>query len=216
MATYADPTIVQLGDRSRFQAGPALLLVAGVISVLGAGMLFYLTKRTQDETATIVAHNTQLQTTLKGLQETANTLTGLDQTAKSLHTVFDNQTRWEFVLSTIQGRLYKNMGITAIQLDEKGGFSMTGYTPTYADYAKIYASMTDEVGQLYFKEVHPSTLTKAKGVVVNKIGVAPNDSIIFSFNTVLQPTVLSALTTLFPAQTAAGKWSLGSSATGGN
>lgn len=191
LATYSDPTIVQLSDKPRVFIGAWLFLAAGIVSVLGAGWFFFQTNRTQARTADLTVEIAKNETTLKGLEPTAVALTELDKTAQNLHYLFDGQKRWEAVLGTVEQRLYKNMVVTSLQFSDKGDVTFTANTPDYLDYAKIFRTLTDADGQKYFSVARPTAIRKVED---EKKGTS---EIQFSFTLVLQKQVTNAQVTKF-------------------
>jgi|GEM_PF-5967226 len=185
MPTYSDPTIIQLGDKPRIHPAAWLVVVAGVVSVLGAVLFFVEKVHITSETTLINADVATDQKQLATLKSTSDALVTLDNQAKDLHQLFDNQKQWNNVFATVDQRFYKNMTITSIQYDQKGSISFTGTTPTYTDYAKIYNSLTDVDGSQYFATVSPSAITKVADLV------GGGSHIQFSFAATLQPKVLN-------------------------
>jgi Tfp pilus assembly protein PilN len=191
VATYTDPTIIQLGDKPRILTGAWLLLAAGILAFLAAGLFFFQSTRARAHTNTLTTEIAADNATLQTLQPTADALVQLDRTAKNLHILFDNQKRWEAILGTVEQRFYKNMVITTLQFSENGSVSFAGTTPTYTDYAKIFRSLTDADGTKYFSSAHPGAISKIDNKEKNISGVS------FSFTLVLQPTITKAQAVLF-------------------
>lgn len=195
MATYSDPTIVQLGEHGKTQLGSILTLIAGIVALVGAAGFFAMTYMVKSQVTDTEAKLVTATAERATYDATAKDLVALDQTSKNLHSIFDTQKQWDKVLGTIEQRMYRNMAITSIQFTEKGDISFTGYTNTFEDYAKIMSSLTDANGQLYFSVVKPTAVSKIKLAPNTKPlpGSAPDNTIAFTFNAQLTPRVLSTV-----------------------
>ena len=191
MATYSDPTIIQFGDKRQVNVAAWLVLVAGVVSLLGAALFYVQKVRAVSATDTITAQIAQEQIQLNSLQSTADELTLRDHQAKDLQLLFNNQKNWNAVLGTLEQRFYKNMAISSLQLDDKGNMNFAASAPTYTDYAKIYSSLTDVSGSKYFATVVPSAVTKVDDKAKN------TSQVNFSFALTLQKNILNTQAILF-------------------
>ena len=157
MATYTDPTIIQLGDKPRISVWAWVVLGGGVLSILGSGWFFFQVQKVKADVDTLNTQISSEQGQLKTLQPTIDDLKTLSQTSKDLHILFDNQKKCDAISGTIEQIFYKNMTVTSLQLADDGTMSFAGSTPTYTDYAKIFQTLTDASGSLYFASVRPGT-----------------------------------------------------------
>ena len=186
MPSYADPTIVQLDDKPRIAPAAHIMLAAGVLSILGAASFFVMTVITQNKTKEVQDKITATQTKLAALKPTADELVQFDRRANNLLLLFDTQKEWHFVFNHIENSLYKNMTINRLSVDDKAKFTLGGTTSSYVDYAKIYQSFTDPIGQGFFASVKPASVTRA----TNPDGSVKN--VQFTFDLMLQPATLNA------------------------
>jgi Tfp pilus assembly protein PilN len=200
VATYTDPTIIQLGEKPRLQLGVLLTLIAGIVALLGVVAFFVITSQVKAETTSINKASAAAERKLNDLNTVAVQLTELDAMANNLRNVFDNQKRWAVVLGTVEQRLYRNMVVTSMTFTEKGEMVFAGYTRDYVDYAKIYRSLTDKEGSAYFSVVRPGTISKVKGNTKTAGGTStstiPENYISFTFTLTLQPKVLNTTAVL--------------------
>lgn len=202
MATYSDPTIVQLGEKSKTQTGTTLTLIAGVIAIVGMGAFFaqvYLTKKAITDTQSKITAATAERAKYEA---TAKDLVYLDQTSQNLHSIFDNQKQWDKVLGTVEQRLYRNMAVTNLNFNDKGELAMAGYLNSFEDYAKMISSLTDTNGQLYLSVLKPTSVTKINLAPNTKPlpGTPPDGTVSFAFTSTLTPRVLAATDTLTLAE----------------
>ena len=168
--------------------GAVACLLAGILSV-GMGVYFYLEhKQVQDKVAVQQAKIAADQQQLKGLTPLATEVAQYQALAATLHKLFDNQVPWETVLQTVESRLYRRMTITTIQATGAGVITITGITPSYTDYAKIYASLTDVEAKKYFSSAKPTAVSKVGG------GASPSvpENISFGFSLTLRPEFLKS------------------------
>lgn len=193
MATYSDPTIIQSSKQAKPQSAAVIFLASGLVALLGSGWLFFQTIRASSAETDAKARIQQQEAALANLQPVADELVTLDQAAKNFKLLFNAQKQWDVVLGTVEQRLYKNMAINNLELADSGGFTFTAVTPTYIDYAKIYRSLTDEKGSLYFSSARPGAIEVLTDEVGNRLGIQ------FSFLLKLQPQVLQADAILFLA-----------------
>lgn len=184
MATYTDPTVVAVGKSNRVQPAAVIALIAGIIAVAYGGFVFWQITQAKSEKTKIDENITSLKSQVDTLQPVATALDQLSKQAQGLHTIFDNQLRWETILGKIETRLYKNMTITGLQLNADGTATLAGTTATYTDYAKIYASFTDEQGQKTFSQARPIAITRTESQD------GKQSQVIFSFNLILNSDLL--------------------------
>ncbi len=194
MPSYADPTIVQLDEKPRVAPAAYIVLVAGILSVLAALGFMVMSMITQNKAKDLQTQISAAQAQLRALEPTANELTKLDRQATNLHTLFDNQKEWQFVFNHIENSLYKNMKISRVALDDRAKFTLGGTTKSYVDYAKIYQSLTDDVGKTFYSSVRPASITRINATDGSV------DSVQFTFDLVLQPSVLNARKNYVPPQ----------------
>jgi hypothetical protein len=102
------------------------------------------------------------------------------------------------VLGAFQGRLYKNMALTSLQINDQGVASLSGYTTGYQDYARIYSSFTDNAASAYFTDVKPGPISQAAqkddasgGQGSTGSDGIPAGNIQFSFTMKLTPKLLN-------------------------
>ena len=185
MSTYTDPTVVSVGTAHKVLPGPLFAFIASLIMLLVAGVLLVQTYQAQNQKKAIqieIINNTKKKDALKPIE------TQISQLAlqnRNLTLLFDNQKRWDVVLGKIQERLYKNMAVTSFMLNADSTFSLTGTTPSYTDYAKIYQSLTDSDAQKTFSSAKPVSVTKQEA----KEG--QQAQVVFTFALTLNPTVLN-------------------------
>lgn len=188
MATYTDPTnIVSTGKAEPMQPGALVILVGGILATLFA-VGFFVQSIVIDKQVTVTQSDiaTKKQQ-LSDLNATATDLQALSNESKDLHSLFDNQKRWEAVLDKFSERLDKDMAVTSLQLSDKGTVSLSGIVPDYFTYAKVFQAFTDADGQKYFSVVRPTS--------VNKVYDGKSTSatyVTFSFNMTMQASVLNA------------------------
>ncbi|MBU6389572.1 hypothetical protein KGQ71_03580, partial [Patescibacteria group bacterium] len=182
MAEYADPTVMGIGEGEGVKPIAILILVAGILSVALAGFFWWQKSSVDNKTTAINQTIASQQAQIKALQPTINDLNTYNTAAADLHTVFDNQLRYEDILNALQSHLYKGMKVTALQIgvpttsSANGGatasaattgtvlpsVTLTGATSDFNRYAQIYASLTDQNAQSYFQGTQPLTLTQTK------------------------------------------------------
>ncbi len=187
MATYTDPTtIIPTGGPKKIELGALLGLVAGVIAVLTAVLFFYANYTAKNEATSVESDIATVKTEVSALDKVSQSVQQITSEAVNLHTIFDNQVRWETVVNNIQKHLYKGMAITSFQLSDSSTFTFKGYTPSYIDYAKIYRSLTDAEGQKYFTNVRPSAVEKTKGTDGSEV-------VSFVFTATLTPEIMGVV-----------------------
>jgi hypothetical protein len=161
VATYSDPTtIIPTGNPKAVELGPLLAIVAAVISVISVGFMFYMSYSTNAAVTTENQVVAKKQADLTKLKTVSDQATTYSTQATALHTIFDNQIRWNTAIVNLQTHLYKNMALTSLQLDDGANFSMKGYAPDYVSYAKLYRSLTDAEGAKYYINVKPVSVQK--------------------------------------------------------
>jgi hypothetical protein len=185
VATYTDPTtIVSPGKSDPVQPATVVVLIGGILTLLGAIGFFVMTMVTNHQIKTVEADITTKQIQVAKLQPTAEKLSALSDQAKGLHTIFDNQKRWESVLDMFALRLHKEMVVTSLQMNDKGSVVLAGTVPDYITYAKVFRAFTDAQGVTYFSSVKPTLVTKVNDA---KLGTYVS----FTFSLGLQPAVLN-------------------------
>lgn len=168
------------------------MLVSGVLAVAIAGYFYWQVGVTKDRAAVVKATIDGQQQELAVLRPLSDEVDAYAGLAKNLHTLFDNQKKWESVLNAVELRLYRRMALTNIQLAETGAVTITGKTPTYTDYAKIFASLTDAEGQKYFSAVRPLSVKKEEPKTDSTGKVVSSEQFVsFSFSMTLLPPVLT-------------------------
>jgi hypothetical protein len=196
VATYSDPTVISIDSSSKFQIGPFLVLIAGLLALAGAGFMYYKNTQVETEDAQIVTNITQYQSQLTSLQRVVADLTVYQNYDSDLHQLFDTQHHFRAVLQAIEPHLYKQMKVTSMQLTDQNTLTFTGVTHTYTDYAKIYASLTDPANKKYFKSVKPSSISKVDMFTTDKTGakvpIPGQYEVNFSFALSLDPSVATA------------------------
>lgn len=188
MTTYTDPTVVAVGQPTKVQPAAFIALFAGIIAVAYGGFVYWKTLDYQNQKTTVEQEIVQHKGELDSLQPVATNLSELSTQAQGLHTIFDNQIRWEAVLGKIQDRLYKNMTVTALQVNSDGTATLSGTTSDYTNYAKIFRSLTDAEAQKTFSQAQPTAISRTE----TKEGV-PN-LVVFSFSLTLNPDLLKMTT----------------------
>jgi len=147
--SYSDPTAIPNVVAStplnvatnKLTVGSAIVAISG-LAAIGLAIFLYLQVQQVNNKATSTA--TEAATTQQKVNLQQSVVTDLNHyktVASNLDLLFKDQVRWEQVMTTLQGDLYKHMGIESLQIDDKGVVSLAGYVNTYVDYAKVYAGL---------------------------------------------------------------------------
>ena len=162
MLSYNDPTLPTLtpGKGGGLALGTWLSLVAGVLALGIGGYLYWQTVQVQAANRTLTNSIAETNRQVAQLETYAVQAEAYKKTATDLHLLFDGQKRWPSVLSALEERLYRRMAITTIQIADTGVVTMSGTTPTYDDYAKLYASLTDATAKAWCADVKPVSVAK--------------------------------------------------------
>jgi hypothetical protein len=191
MPAYTDPTnVVSVHKPSKTisNLGGILTIAAGAISVLFAGFFYLQNINLQNQNNKLnqkIASNNQVIDSLKSV---TSELTTYQTEAKDLHLIFDNQIRWENVLTSIENKMYKNMYLSSFQIDNTGKFSFNGVTPDYKNYAYVYASMYSPLVSDVIQNVVPTSLQKVSKT--DQSGKALASEIDFGFTASIPTSVL--------------------------
>lgn len=153
MPTYSDPTAVPAAVASmpirttngRLTVGPMLVLLAGLLSVGLAGYMYYQVQGVTSDTQALQSQTTRDRASFqaKNNQDTIVNLNKFQALSNNLKVLFSNQIRWEDVLQKVQGKLYRRVSISSIQVGDDGQVTLSGTTPSFVDYAKLNASLND-------------------------------------------------------------------------
>ena len=200
MATYADPSVLSVNTGGKIQIGPVLVLIAGVLSLLAAGGVYFQSTQINSQDIQTRASINDRKNELVGLQKVAGEITKYQAISADLHRLFDTQKDWPNIITAIEPRLYTHMKLSSLQLNDQSTFVLNGVTATYDDYAKIYSSLNSTESKKYFKTVKPlgvarveKTTIDSKGNVIPLIG---QNEITFSFNITLTTQLLGTPKTL--------------------
>ena len=196
MPIYSDPSVgAILETPRRITLGSVLVLVGGLIAIGGAGYMYYQVGTTNKKVAAVQADVATKQAELSQLKVYANQADTYKATAVDLHALFDGQKRWEAVLDAIGSHLYKHVAVSSIQVTDTGSMTLSGTTPTYADYAQLYASLTDAAGQKAFVNVRPTSISKVLSKSTStdpKVLSSLPFQVGFIFTMNIQPSILNA------------------------
>jgi Tfp pilus assembly protein PilN len=171
--------------------GAVLCIVAGIISLVMATGFFIEQHAVQAKVASEKKVVAASQKQLDLLKPVAAEVSGYASLAVTLHGLFDKQIPWQTVLTTIESRLYKHMLVTNIQASDTSGITLSGFTTSYDDYAKITASLTDLQAQKYFKSVHVVSVSKVEANALTNQAAGVN----FTFLIIPLPQVLRPVPT---------------------
>ena len=188
MSTYSDPTALSVNQSARPQFLTVCVFLAGLLALGIAGYFYWQTSVEQANADSSATSFSQQQNQLAGLKSTADQLALYADTAKGLHSVFDNQKNWQTIMSTITAHMYKHMAVSTLQVNDAGTLSFTGTTSTFTDYAVIYASLTSDELKSYFATVKPTGVSKT---TVNVDGGSV-DRISFGFDITLNQNMLKS------------------------
>lgn len=196
MPAYTDPTnVVSVHKPSKTinNLGGLLTVAAGVISVLFAGFFYFQNINLQNQNNKLNQQITSYNQSIDSLKSVTSQLSAYQTEAKDLHLIFDNQIRWENVLSTVEMKMYKGMYLSSFEIDNTGKFSFNGVTPDYDHYAFVYASMYSPLVSNVIQNVVPTSLQKVTKSDQN--GHAISSEIDFGFAASIPSTVLLPKTT---------------------
>lgn len=191
MATYTDPTTTTTPTLSpSIQPGgnltliPLFLGLAALWVVASSGYLYWQLQQHQQQITNQTVQLSQRKQSLTQLQPVVDDLTFYTDAAAGFHTLFDNQKRWEDILTTIENHLYRNMTLTSFNLGSDGSFQITGTVPDFTSYARLSASLVDTSNKSVFRMVKPNSVSKNDPKTTGS-GVS------FSFTITLDPSVLA-------------------------
>jgi Tfp pilus assembly protein PilN len=193
LATYTDPNSAPpssaasspLAVKPAINPGIYLGFVAAIISLGFAAYFYYQTVQVHAKDLQLQKSIQEQKTALQKLSPVADELTAYDLQGKQLHIIFDTQKRWEVILGRIEKRLYKNMAVTSMQITDQGQLTLSGTTPSYEEYAKMYSAFTSAEAKKYFLRVKPTTISKS-----DKLD-AQQGKIAFTLIIKLNPTILA-------------------------
>lgn len=197
MPTYTDPTAsvpppitttAHLASGERPVLGTWLVLIGGLLAVATAAYLFVAQLQAASQTKRLVSQEATQQQQLDSLKPVADELAADQALSQGLTTLFSQQKRWATVLDSFQRYLYKRIAVTSLTVDDTGKLTLSGNTPSYDDYAKLYASLTSAQVQPYVANVKALSTSKV-GSDTAKAGEAAG-SVDFSFSMTLQPALL--------------------------
>lgn len=162
MANYADPGTFSVSQPTKLQPASLLVILAGIIAVSFAVFMFV---QISSNTAASNNLDQSLATDsaqLAKLAPTATKIDNYDKLATSLRNLFQAQHRWEGVLGTIESKLYKNMKVTSLQVNDKGVITLSGATPNFTEYAKVYSSFLNEQTKTVISNVQVVSVAKSE------------------------------------------------------
>jgi hypothetical protein len=159
------------------------LLISGVLGLLFFGVFFAKNRAVVAETQTVQSSILEQERQIKQLQPVVDRLGQYAVVQDNLSAHYRDQKRFEQVIGKMESELYKKMRITNLQITEEGTYTLTAVTPSYLDYAKVYASLT-------------SASAKATFATVKVVSVARNDKegstdIVFTFQGALTKDALT-------------------------
>ncbi len=184
MAQYADPTVVSITS-NKTNPGSYLVLVAGILAAALAVVFFLQTWRVQAETKELEQAIVQDKAQLARLRPMADRLEDYNALVVNLNTLFEQQKLSGSLLGSIESRLYKRMQVTALQVNEIGTVDLTGVTPDYVEYAKVYSSLTNSAAQDTISTVRVISVAKNQSREGGGAG-----QVTFTFRLTLHPQIL--------------------------
>lgn len=184
MANYADPNNLSVTQPSKIQPGAVLVLIAGIVAICFCVGTYLYTTAVKGSTETVSAAINESNQKLADLTPVSDSLTQYNAMSMSLTNLFTTQKHWESVLHVIEGRLYKNMKVTSLQLNDKGEVTLTGITPNYTEYANVYSSLISE----HAKE----DITNVQVISVSQPNEQAEGAVTFSFKASLTNKALAA------------------------
>ena len=165
MPTYSDPSrpqpvpTIQI-QSNLFDFSPYLVLIAGLILSVFAGILYVKTVAAQNATTVAQQQLTSTQTDRDALNPVVFEAVTYNMLGDNLKKLFDSQKLWSATLTGLEKNLYRHLAVTNLQFDDKGTMTLSGTTTSYTDYAKIYSSFTDPSVASIFQNVTPAAVVK--------------------------------------------------------
>lgn len=183
MVSYTNSSLMNQANE-RIKPIAFIWLVAGLVAVIFAVWVFLQNNNYQADQAKLDSDISAQKTALADYSGLQTELTSLDAQSKTLHTVFDSQKNWNYIFGKVEASLYKKMKLTSFQIDDKNVLTITGMTPTYTDYARIYSSLNEN-----YLNLKPLTVTKVEATDKTEGGIS------FSFSLNLKPEFLTDTST---------------------